>query len=155
MWEYVQTEQIAGAYDDYFALNRLFQFDEQVLARLFTTPGLVVDLGCGTGRTLIPLARRGFRGVGVDLSRHMLRIVGATRSVIISARLSGKIKAWVQGIAIISILCFLVWPDLLGVGEENVVDLARTLMWITAGYTLFSLFDYFWGNRKVLGELER
>lgn len=76
VWEYAQTEHIAGLYDDYFALNHLFEFDEQVLARHFAPPGLVVDLGCGTGRTLIPLARRGFRTLGIDLSRHMLRIVG-------------------------------------------------------------------------------
>lgn len=76
MWQYAQTDHIAGTYDECFASNHLFQFDEQVLARHFTAPGLVVDLGCGTGRTLLPLARRGFRTLGVDLSRHMLGIVG-------------------------------------------------------------------------------
>jgi len=76
VWQYAQTEHIAGAYDEFFATNDLFRFDEQVLARHFAQPGLVVDLGCGTGRTLIPLARRGFRGLGVDLSRHMLEVVG-------------------------------------------------------------------------------
>jgi ubiquinone/menaquinone biosynthesis C-methylase UbiE len=76
VWEYAQTEHIARQYDEYFAPNLLFQFDQQVLARYLAKPGLVIDLGCGTGRTLIPLARRGFRCVGVDLSRHMLRIVG-------------------------------------------------------------------------------
>ncbi len=76
VWQYAQTEHIAEDYDAYFAENRLFRFDEQVLARHFTRPGLVVDLGSGTGRTLIPLARRGFRGLGIDLSRPMLRIVG-------------------------------------------------------------------------------
>lgn len=76
VWQYAQTEEIAGRYDEYFAQNRLFLFDEQVLARHFTRPGVVVDLGCGTGRTLIVLARRGFFAVGVDLSRHMLRVAG-------------------------------------------------------------------------------
>jgi len=93
VWEYAQTEHIAGLYDGYFALNHLFEFDEQVLARHFTTPGLVVDLGCGTGRTLIPLARRGFPTVGVDLSRHMLRIVGekAAREKLSIARLQANL----------------------------------------------------------------
>jgi CDP-diacylglycerol--glycerol-3-phosphate 3-phosphatidyltransferase len=85
----------------------------------------------------------------------MLRIMGATRSVIISARWSGKVKAWVQAIAIISILSWIVWPGLFGVGEENVRGLARTIMAIAAAYTAFSLFDYFYGNRKILSELER
>lgn len=76
VWHYVQADHIAEQYDDYFAANRLFQFDEQVVARQFTRPGLVVDLGCGTGRSLMPLVRRGFRGVAVDLSERMLQIVG-------------------------------------------------------------------------------
>jgi len=76
VWQYVQADHIAEQYDDYFAENRLFQFDEQVLARHFTCPGLVVDLGCGTGRALVPLARRGFAGLAVDLSQRMLRVVG-------------------------------------------------------------------------------
>jgi len=75
VWQYSRKEAIAEQYDEYFALNRLFEFDEQVLARYFTRPGLVVDLGCGTGRALVGLARRGFRGLGIDLSLPMLRIV--------------------------------------------------------------------------------
>ena len=75
VWRYIQAGHIAQQYDDYFALNRLFEFDQQVLARVINPPGLVVDLGCGTGRALLGLARRGFRGLAVDLSRDMLRIV--------------------------------------------------------------------------------
>jgi ubiquinone/menaquinone biosynthesis C-methylase UbiE len=75
VWEYTQSDHIAAEYDAYFAENRLFEFDEQVLARHFHRPGLVVDLGCGTGRALVGLARRGFHGVAVDLSPHMLGIV--------------------------------------------------------------------------------
>ena len=75
VWEYTQADHIADHYDDYFVGNRLFQFDQQVLARHFDRPGLVVDLGSGTGRALLGLARRGFRGLAVDLSPAMLRIV--------------------------------------------------------------------------------
>ncbi len=75
VWRYTQADHIAEQYDDYFAQNRLFEFDEQVLLRYFRQPGLVVDLGCGTGRALVPLARRGFQGLGIDLSPTMLRIV--------------------------------------------------------------------------------
>lgn len=75
-WQYAQAPHIAAEYDAYFAQNELFEFDRQVLARHFDRPGLVVDLGCGTGRALIPLARRGFSTLGVDLSLAMLREVG-------------------------------------------------------------------------------
>jgi len=74
-WEYTQAEHIATQYDEYFALNWLFEFDEQVLFRHMSKPGLVVDFGCGTGRALVGLARRGHRGLGVDLSTSMLQIV--------------------------------------------------------------------------------
>jgi SAM-dependent methyltransferase len=36
--------------------------------------GAVEDLGCGRGRHAIPLARRGFRVAGVDISENMLRL---------------------------------------------------------------------------------
>jgi SAM-dependent methyltransferase len=32
----------------------------------------VLELGCGTGRVLLPLAKAGLRAVGLDLSEHML-----------------------------------------------------------------------------------
>ncbi|MHB8900220.1 MAG: class I SAM-dependent methyltransferase [Thermoguttaceae bacterium] len=75
VWDYSLTPSIAGEYDRYFACNQLFEFDEQVIARHFTRPGLVADFGCGTGRALIPLTRRGFQTLGIDLSGHMLRVV--------------------------------------------------------------------------------
>lgn len=76
LWEYIQAPHIADDYDDYFAVNRLFEFDEQFVLSRFQRPGRVVDLGCGTGRLLLALAERGFSGLGVDLSRHMLDLVG-------------------------------------------------------------------------------
>src|SRR6267142_5953053 len=36
--------------------------------------GPVVELGCGTGRVLIPIARAGVEIVGVDSSSHMLSV---------------------------------------------------------------------------------
>lgn len=75
LWDYFQSHRIADDYDDYFAFNSLFEFDEQVLQETFGEKGLVVDLGTGTGRALVPLVRRGLRGLAVDLSLHMLHIV--------------------------------------------------------------------------------
>jgi len=74
-WDYVHSPSVADTYDDYFAFNSLFEHDEQVLTRHLQPPGLVADLGCGTGRALVTLVRHGHRGLAVDLSGHMLRIV--------------------------------------------------------------------------------
>jgi SAM-dependent methyltransferase len=76
LWQYAQADHIAYDYDQYFAHNSLFDFDLAVLERHFQQPGLLVDLGCGTGRLLVPFARRGFRGLAVDLSTPMLEVVG-------------------------------------------------------------------------------
>ena len=76
LWDYVHADHIATDYDEYFAYNQLFSFDEAVLRQHFTRPGTILDLGCGTGRMLACFARRGFRAVGVDLSLPMLRVVG-------------------------------------------------------------------------------
>jgi SAM-dependent methyltransferase len=75
LWEYVHSRSMACEYDTYFANYELFDFDEQVIARHLRTPGLVADLGCGTGRALVPLCRRGFRGLAIDLSENMLAVV--------------------------------------------------------------------------------
>ena len=83
-----------------------------------------------------------------------LRIMGATRGVIISARKSGKIKAWAQGIATITTLSFIVIPGMFGVGEENVPALGRTICNVAAFVTFLSLIDYLWGNRKVIRSLD-
>lgn len=74
-WDYVHSNSVADDYDEYFALNSLFDFDQHVLETRLDPPGLVADLGCGTGRALVPLVRSGHRGLAIDLSDHMLRIV--------------------------------------------------------------------------------
>ena len=76
MWDYAHADHIADDYDDYFAYNSLFTYDRDVVLEQVTRPGVVVDLGCGTGRLLVPLAERGHTCVGVDLSLPMLRVVG-------------------------------------------------------------------------------
>jgi len=80
LWEYAHNEFVADDYDHFFAYNKLFDLDEQIIARHFRVGAkgdgkLVVDLGCGTGRALLPLVRRGFRGLAIDLSERMLRVV--------------------------------------------------------------------------------
>lgn len=76
LWEHAQIEHSAGAYDERFSHRASVELDEAVLDEYLRPPGLLIDLGCGTGRLTIPLARRGFRCVAVDLSLPSLMTVG-------------------------------------------------------------------------------
>lgn len=80
-WEYAHSQQIAATYDKSLETDGERPFDLKVLERHFTRPGTLVDLGCGTGRLLLPFARRGFRCLAVDLSPQMLEIVGRKAQV--------------------------------------------------------------------------
>lgn len=74
LWDYLHSADVARNYDSSLAGSTLFQVDEGFVERHCPTPRRVIDLGCGTGRTLIALARRGHDVVGVDLSAEMLRV---------------------------------------------------------------------------------
>lgn len=80
-WQYVQSRPIATGYDDFVGQTPLCDFDADRLRRWL--PGVpavggqsVADLGCGTGRTAIALAKRGYDVVAVDLSEAMLAVLG-------------------------------------------------------------------------------
>jgi SAM-dependent methyltransferase len=69
-------EAYSGAYDSLYA-DKDYEAECDMLARLFAEHSpqavkSVLDLGCGTGSHAIPLARRGYRVVGVDRSPQML-----------------------------------------------------------------------------------
>lgn len=75
-WEYANERSIAAHYDAFVADTPLCDLDQQIVAECFPPPEsgspIVLDLGCGTGRSAMPLAARGYRVLGVDLSRPML-----------------------------------------------------------------------------------
>ena len=52
-----------------------FEFFHQLLEQ---NPGAAVDIGCGTGRLLVPLLQAGFEVEGVDISPDLLEICRAT-----------------------------------------------------------------------------
>jgi SAM-dependent methyltransferase len=76
LWDYIHDPAIARAYDDHLAACPLLEVDRQFVARHFSPPGRLLDLGCGTGRLLVPLACAGFWAVGADLSEEMLKVAG-------------------------------------------------------------------------------
>lgn len=56
--------------------NREYTLDELAFIRSQLPPkGFVLDLGCGTGRHVIPLAKAGFHMTGIDQSQKLLDVL--------------------------------------------------------------------------------
>jgi len=76
---------------------------EFLVGELRLSPGArLLDLGCGTGRHAVELARRGYRMIGVDLSRGMLRQAQA------ATQAAGVSVDWIQADAkrFAAVACF-------------------------------------------------
>jgi SAM-dependent methyltransferase len=74
LWDYLHDQGVARGYDASFAGSSLFDVDRAFVELHCPQHGQLIDLGCGTGRMLIPFAQRGWRVVGVDLSAEMLAV---------------------------------------------------------------------------------
>jgi len=83
-----------------------------------------------------------------DLGVSFLRSIAAARGIVIAARTSGKIKAFVQGPAILAVLGIALLA-----GKETAARAGPWLGAVAAVVTLWSLVDYFAGNRPVLRDL--
>ncbi len=67
--------------DNIFTKNTLPEVDFLVEELSLPAAGSILDVGCGTGRHSIELARRGYSVTGLDLSREMLaRAVAAAEA---------------------------------------------------------------------------
>jgi len=70
--------EMAEHYDEYVASTRysFFRPEEEAnfFNELFRGRHLILDLGCGTGRTMRLLCQYGYELVGVDFSKGMLRV---------------------------------------------------------------------------------
>lgn len=65
-----ESDELAALYDAVYADSDDIAFWLAVTPAV--TEGPVLELGCGTGRVLLPLARAGHEVVGIDLAPHML-----------------------------------------------------------------------------------
>src|ERR1051326_2084073 len=77
LWDYVHEADIARNYDASLADSSLFTVDLQLAQDWLQPPGKLIDLGCGTGRLMLDMARLGHCVLGVDLSTEMLRVARA------------------------------------------------------------------------------
>ncbi|MCY2962145.1 MAG: class I SAM-dependent methyltransferase [Planctomycetota bacterium] len=72
LWEFAADAKLARDEADHLAHSPLLEFDRHVVNQWFDRPGDLVDLGCGTGRSLVDFSQREFTCTGVDLSQPSL-----------------------------------------------------------------------------------
>lgn len=100
------TEAIAGIYDQFyedtfFATRSYLKFEERQIYEQISTltnRGLLVDLGCATGRQTLKLANEFVQLVGFDLSPSMIRRAVAKRQAPDAANVSFVVADIEQGI---------------------------------------------------------
>ncbi len=79
-----------------------------------------------------------------------LRAMAATKGVVLAARASGKLKAWLQGIALISIMAL---PAFWNHRYPWQLTYAFWATWVCAVVSVASIVEYIWVNREPLGQL--
>ncbi len=69
------ADHLGSAYDRYAHTKGTVQEVDHIVAALDLRPGeRVLDVGCGTGRHSLELARRGFEVRGIDISQRFIQI---------------------------------------------------------------------------------
>ena len=93
-WEYISNQYVAANYDSSLKDNPAFQQDLSFLEKHFTKAGIILDLGCGTGRVADFLTKKNHKVLGIDLSDPMLleasnkKIIAVTFALSIVANFS-------------------------------------------------------------------
>jgi SAM-dependent methyltransferase len=76
LWDYCHDPANARNYDAALHGTPLLNVDLSFVLEHCRPSGKIIDLGCGTGRLAIMLARHGYHPVGVDLAPEMLKVLG-------------------------------------------------------------------------------
>lgn len=82
-----------------------------------------------------------------EVVQGALRAMCAVRGLTLAARWSGKAKAWVQGVVLITSIGL---AAVCGGRQPWILDVAAWGCWLAAAISLLSLAEYLWVNRQVL-----
>jgi phosphatidylglycerophosphate synthase len=79
-----------------------------------------------------------------------LRAMSAVRGLALAARSSGKLKAWIQGVTLITVMA---WPAVWWTRSPWHLTYAFWMTWICAAFSVASIIEYMWVNRHLLAQL--
>jgi ubiquinone/menaquinone biosynthesis C-methylase UbiE len=81
------VETVRKIWDEQYALRPAFwkgPYNITPITQRLAPGACVLDIGCGVGRYLVPLVRKGFRVVGADLSRQALKLLDSNYSRVVA-----------------------------------------------------------------------
>lgn len=87
-----------------------------------------------------------------DVVISMLRTLCALRGFTLAARMSGKVKAVIQGTVAIVIVLLMIPYTLGAIRLENLQLTSLILVSLAAAYTLISGAEYIWANRNYISQ---
>lgn len=134
------TDFIDGYYArKYNLVTNMGKFLDPLADKLLVSAALIilVQLGAAPTWVVILIISREFAVTG-------LRLILANEGEVVAANMLGKIKMWTQIVAISSLLLGNVFFEMFSIPFDMI------MLYICLVFTLWSGFDYFYLNRKVL-----
>jgi SAM-dependent methyltransferase len=119
--------QFAGVYDVVFpAGDDAEQTAERLVALAGPPAPAVLELGVGSGRVAVPLARRGARVVGVDSSPELLALAAAraAREGVVVDLVEGDLRTYASPVPVDLTCCLCATLSMLATEQEQAVALA-------------------------------
>ncbi|HYE04216.1 MAG TPA: CDP-alcohol phosphatidyltransferase family protein [Planctomycetota bacterium] len=135
-----RVERFGNSYD-IVAADGIHQL---VFAVGFTADGAAI-LGAGL-MPWLPVLLMTLR----EIVAGALRSMTATKGLVLAARASGKLKAWVQGVTLITLLGL---PACWWVRAQWHLEAAFWASWACAALSVYSILEYIWVNRGTLRQL--
>ncbi len=118
-----------------------------LLAAGLATLDTGIDLSCTIRRTCFS-SRPSIRHGAAEPVPYCT--MSAVRGLALAARSSGKLKAWIQGVTLITVMA---WPAVWWTRAPWHLTYAFWMTWICAAFSVASMIEYMWVNRAILAQL--